>query len=148
MTFFSNPNRGTVPPSYGQYGRQNPYRQQRYYDTQPNPYRQQQYYDTRSNSFGSRQRDYLGPMNPNSRWEQDFTPYNWQQQPYYNPNDRQQPFANQNGSQEQQFNPYNRQQQGRPSLMDGLNTLMGHADTLSNGVNMMRQMGSILGFLR
>ena len=130
MTFFSNPNRGAYPPTYGQYGRPNPFRRQRNFNVSPNSFQQQ---------------DYFGPVNPNSRWQQDFNspinPSNWQQQPFSNPYDRQQqPF----------IDPYERQQQpfGRPSLMDGLNTLMGHAGTVTNGVNMMRQIGSILGFLR
>ena len=143
MTFFSNPNRGAYPPPYGQseqYGRPNPFRRQRNFNASPNPYQQQ---------------DYFPPVYPNSRWQQEFNspvnPYASQQQPFSNPYDRQQqPLIDPYDRQQQPFfNPYDRQQpSGRPSLMDGLNTLMGHAGTVTNGVNTMRQIGSLLGFLR
>ena len=46
----------------------------------------------------------------------------------------------------------NRYEQPRPSRLRNLpqhfNTLMGHAGTLQNGVNMMRQISSLLGMFR
>lgn len=69
-----------------------------------------------------------------------------QQQPFFDPYGRQQqPEFNQQG-------PFQQQQQQQPSrfgrLPDTLNTLMGHAGTITNGVNMMRQFGSLLSLFR
>ncbi|WP_230875113.1 hypothetical protein [Lysinibacillus cavernae] len=51
------------------------------------------------------------------------------QQPYYSPN---------------------QQMQGSRlgNLPDHLNTIMGHAGTITNGVNMLRQMGALLSLFR
>ena len=75
-----------------------------------------------------------------------------QQQPFYNPGpyQQQQPF---NGPYNQQpFNNQYFQQQPQGSnfgrLPDQLNRIMGHAGTITNGVNMMRQMGAIFSLFR
>ena len=75
-----------------------------------------------------------------------------QQQPFYNPGpyQQQQPF---NGPYYQQpFNNQYFQQQPQGSnfgrLPDQLNRIMGHAGTITNGVNMMRQMGAIFSLFR
>lgn len=52
------------------------------------------------------------------------------------------------GPWQQQVNPYQQMQNpgnGRPNNM---NTLMGHMGTITNGINMMRQFGSILSLFR
>ena len=46
-------------------------------------------------------------------------------------------------------NPYEQQRPSRfGRLPEHFNTLMGHAGTLQNGVNMMRQISSLLGMFR
>ncbi|AWE07964.1 hypothetical protein DCE79_11440 [Lysinibacillus sp. 2017] len=51
---------------------------------------------------------------------------------------------------QQMFNPY--QQQPQPSrfgmVSDNLNTMMGHMGTITNGINMMRQVGGIMSLFR
>lgn len=79
--------------------------------------------------------------------------------PYYPPNPRNRPFPptyNQGfgppyqGMQQQPF--YFPTQQAPASrfgrLPSHLNTIMGHAGRISYGVNMLRQMGSLISFFR
>lgn len=51
---------------------------------------------------------------------------------------------------QQMFNPY--QQQPQPSrfgmVSDNLNTMMGHMGTVTNGINMMRQVGGLMSLFR
>lgn len=56
-------------------------------------------------------------------------------------------YPNQSWPQPYQINPY----EPTPpfgGLSDNLNTLMGHAGTITNGVNLMRQIGSFISLLR
>lgn len=51
----------------------------------------------------------------------------------------------------QQFNPYPQQQQQGSrfsGLSDNLNTMMGHVGTITNGINTMRQVGTMLNLFR
>ena len=80
------------------------------------------------------------------------------QGPFYSPNQfgNQGPFYNPNqfGNQGSFFNPnqfgmqdpasYYPNQQFGGSRLGGLNTLMGHVGTVTNGVNMLRQLGSLV----
>lgn len=83
--------------------------------------------------------------------------------PYYPPNRRNRPFpptynqgfgspyqGMQQGMQEQPF--YYPTQQPQASrfgrLPNHLNTIMGHAGRISYGVNMLRQVGSLISFFR
>ena len=80
--------------------------------------------------------------------------------PFYQPNPRRRPMPPSyrqgfgphfQGRQDQRFfypnqQPPNVSRFGR--LPDHLNTIMGHAGTITNGVNMMRQVGSLLRMFR
>ncbi len=70
-----------------------------------------------------------GPFPP--RYRQSFGPPNLgrQQQPFHYPN--QQPQTSRFGR-----------------IPQHLNTIMGHAGTITNGIGMLRQMGSLLRFFR
>lgn len=63
------------------------------------------------------------------------------------------PFYPQNpnyGPQQQPFNPY-QQMQGPGyggGLSDNLNTIMGHVGTVTNGINAMQQVGSLMNLFR
>ncbi|MGN7476950.1 hypothetical protein ACTHOQ_03770 [Solibacillus silvestris] len=49
----------------------------------------------------------------------------------------------------QQFNPYPQAPNSRyGGLSDNLNTMMGHVGTITNGINMMRQVGAMLSLFR
>lgn len=49
----------------------------------------------------------------------------------------------------QQFNPYFQGPGSRNrGLSDNLNTMMGHMGTITNGINMMRQVGVIMSLFR
>lgn len=134
MPFFpTEPRRGPMPPVYRQqFGPPNQMRpmynrpQQRPGFFQPYPQRQ--------------------PMSNLNRQPFGFSGPN-QQQPFFDPYARQQRDFNQQGSFQQQ-----QPQQQQPSrfgrLPDTINTLMGHAGTITNGVNVMRQFGSLLGLFR
>ena len=107
-----------------------------------------------------------GPAPP--LYRQRFGPPNQmrrQPEPYYypdqfrrpeNPNFYAEQFArqyyhpNQNIGQDAQFSPPAEQPRFSrlAKLPDQFNTLMGHAGTLQNGLNMMRQFGSFLGRFR
>ena len=87
--------------------------------------------------------------------------------PYYSPDPRRRPVPR---SYRQNFNPmyqgrreqpfsfnnprpfsFNNQQPQNSrfgNLSNSLNTMMGHAGTITNGVNMLRQMGSLLSLFR
>lgn len=79
--------------------------------------------------------------------------------PYFQPNFRRGPYLPSN---RQYFEPpfrgrmmqpsYYPNQQYQPSrlgnLPNHLNTIMGHAGTITNGVNMLRQMGAFLSLFR
>ncbi|WP_336046062.1 hypothetical protein [Solibacillus ferritrahens] len=50
---------------------------------------------------------------------------------------------------QQQFNPYSQAPSSRfGGLSDNLNTMMGHVGTITNGVNMMRQVGAMFNLFR
>lgn len=81
--------------------------------------------------------------------------------PFYPPNPRRRPFSpvyRQRGGPPNQMrrpnnsfhNPNRQQSQGFrfERLPEHFNTIMGHAGTIKNGVNMIRQFGSILGLFR
>ena len=56
---------------------------------------------------------------------------------------------NSNGQWQQPYNPYQQMpNQGNRGLSDNLNTIMGHVGTVTNGINAMRQVGSLLGMFR
>lgn len=125
MAFFPpNPGGGPFPPRYGQnFGPPGPF------SRQGNPY--------------------PPPFPPQS-------PIAGQGNPYFNPysyGNQGQPFFNQNPYGMQgpgSFFP-NQQPYGTPGFggMSGqLNTLMGHVGTVTNGVNMLRQLGSFMGMFR
>ena len=74
--------------------------------------------------------------------------------PFYPPNPGRRPFPPGN---RQRFGPPNRirrqprsffapNQQARPSRLSGLQTIMGHVGNVTNGINMLRQMGSFFKF--
>lgn len=77
--------------------------------------------------------------------------------PFYPPNPGRRPFPPGN---RQGFRPPNRfsrqprpfftapNQQAPTSRFQGLRTVMGHVGTVTNGINMLRQMGSVLKFFR
>lgn len=151
---------------YGQNGRPNPFgRMQQEFNGTPNMFgRRQQEFNSPLNQFSRpQQQNYYVPTDP-FRWQQDvdnwgnpsnnqepsFNPY--QQQPPYldSYNRQQQPGFNSNNRQPPFINPYQQQPpiRRRPPIQDTLNTIMSHAGTINNGVNMIRQMGSLLASLR
>ena len=152
-------------PQYGQYGQPNSFGgMQEEFNTMPNSFgRRQQEINNPLNQFSrqQQQQNYYGPTEQ-FRWQQDqgssrnlnnsqqpsFNPYQ-QQQPFFDPFNRQQPAFNPNNRQPP-INPYQQQQpiRRRPPIQDTLNTLMSHAGTINNGVNILRQMGSLLASLR
>ncbi len=80
--------------------------------------------------------------------------------PYFHPNARRGPYPPSNRQyfgppfrgrlvQQPYYSP-NQQSQGLRlgNLPDHLNTIMGHAGTITNGVNMLRQMGSLLSLFK
>lgn len=79
--------------------------------------------------------------------------------PFYPPNSRMRPFPPSyrqgfgppmQGTQGQPFfNPYQQPQTSRfGRLPQHINTIMGHAGTITYGVNMLRQMGAFINFLK
>ncbi|OXS76304.1 hypothetical protein B1B04_04825 [Lysinibacillus sp. KCTC 33748] len=79
--------------------------------------------------------------------------------PFFPPNSRMRPFPPSyrqgfgppmQGRQGQPFfNPYQQPQTSRfGRLPQHLNTIMGHSGTITYGVNMLRQMGAFMNFLR
>lgn len=84
------------------------------------------------------------------------TPYFQQQNQMGNPYYSQGPFGNQgqsffNQNQFGQQGPaayYPNQQFGARGLTGNLSNLMGHVDTVKNGVNMLRQFGSLMTLFR
>ena len=93
----------------------------------------QQYGPPRQNGF-SRLRDAFYPSYPQN--QQQFYPYQQAPDPRF--------------GQQQPFYPFQQgpQQPRTGGLSDNLNTMMGHVGTITNGINMMRQMGSILSIFR
>ena len=126
---------------------------------QPNP---------RRSPFPERNRQGYGPPNQGRREQPFFNQYQGRrEQSFFNQNRgrQEQPFFNQyQGRQEQPFyyqnqgfqeQPYYYPDQQYPApglggggLTNNLNTLMGHAGTITNGVNMFRQLGSIMSLFR
>lgn len=112
-----------------------------------NPYMQ-------TNPFGAPQQPFQRP--PFGAPQQPFqrSPFGAPQQPYggsFRNFNRMQPnFYNpQNfNNQQQYFNNFQQSPRQRPPIGDTFNMLAGHMGTLNNGVNMIRQMGSLLGLLR
>ncbi|WP_107923763.1 hypothetical protein [Lysinibacillus parviboronicapiens] len=79
--------------------------------------------------------------------------------PFYPPNPRRRPLpqryrqgfgSSYQGRQEQPFFYPMQQPQAFKfgNLPDSLNAIMGHAGTITNGVNMLRQMGSLLSLFK
>ncbi|MGG0658346.1 hypothetical protein [Rummeliibacillus pycnus] len=136
MPFYQpDPRRSALPPSYRQgFG---PPNQGRQGFGPPNQGRQ---------GFGppNQGRQGFGPPN---QGRQGFGPPNQGRQGFGLPNQGRQGFGPPyQGRQEQRFFDPNQRQNvssfGR--LPDHLNTIMGHAGTIKNGVNMMREIGSFL----
>jgi len=79
--------------------------------------------------------------------------------PYYSPNPRRRPVPRRY---RQSFDPMMQNMRPQPSsfnnqqprnsrfgnLADNLSAMKGHADTITSGVNMLRQMGSLLSLFR
>ena len=124
---------------------------------QPNP---------RRSPFPERYRQDFGPPNQGRREQPFFNPNQGrrerpfyyqnqgrQEQPYYYQNQgrQEQPYYYQNQGRQEQPYYYPDQQYQAPGfggLTNNLNTLMGHAGTITNGVNMFRQLGSIMSLFR
>ena len=151
-------------PQFGQYGRPNPFgRMQQEFNAMPNMFgRRQQEFNSPLNQFSrhQQQQNYYGTTEQ-FRWQQNpgssrnlennqqpsFNPYQ-QQQPFYDSFNRQQPAFNSNNRQPPN-NPYQQRPiRRRPPIQDTLNTLMSHAGTINNGVNILRQMGSLIASLK
>ena len=154
-------------PQFGQYGRPNPFgRMQQEFNAMPNIFgRRQQEFNSPLNQFSRpQQQNFYGPTDQFNRWQQDVGNWgnpssnqepsfnsNQQQQPFLDPyNRQQQPAFNSNNRQPPLINQYQQQQPIRriPPIQDTLNTIMSHAGTINNGVNVIRQMGSLLASLR
>ena len=78
------------------------------------------------------------------------TPNSFPQQNYFYPPNQENSFGiNQWQQQQQPFNPYqqipNQQFNGMP---DNLNRIMGHVQTITNGINMVSQVGSLMSLFR
>ncbi len=76
--------------------------------------------------------------------------------PFYPPNPRRRPFSPGNSSRfgspnrmrrQPRLRPFSNSTQKAPRLQ-GLQKVMGHVGTVTNGVNMLRQMGSFLKFFK
>ena len=101
-----------------------------------------------SNRMGRQDESFYYPNRFRRRDDSYSYPYQYSRQPqpyYYPPQDT--------GYDAQFGNPYEQQQQysqfgGGGRLPGRLNSLMGHAGTLTNGYYMMRQIGSLLGMFR
>ena len=78
--------------------------------------------------------------------------------PFYPPNPGRRPFppgnrqrfgpSNQMGRRPRPFIAPNQNQQAPTSRLQGLKSVMGHAGTVTNGINMLRQMGSVFKFFK
>mgnify|MGYP003467396893 FL=1 len=125
MRFYPpNPRRGPVPPLYRQQ-----FRPSNRMDRRPDSFNY-------PNQFGRREDFYSYPYQ-----------YSRQRQPYYYPEQHtgyDSPVGNSNVG--------NSNERPRPSrfgrLPEHFDTLMGHADKVQNGINMMRQVSSFLGMFR
>ncbi|MGN7116949.1 hypothetical protein [Lysinibacillus odysseyi] len=132
MTFYPpNPGRGPFPPGYrqnfGPPGYPAPFGRQ----VSPNPVPQ----------FRAQPPFYQQPYPMGRPGNPFFSP-----SPFGNQG---QPFLNQNQFGMQDPNAYYPNQQFRgPGLSGHLNTLMGHVGTVTNGVNMLRQLGSLMTLFR
>lgn len=120
MRFYPpNPRRGPAPPLYRQ--RFGP-----------------------SNRMGRQEDSFYYPNRFRRRDDSYSYPYQYsrQPQPYYYPEQYMRYDSSVgNSSERPQVSRFGR-------LPDHLNTLMGHAGTIQNGVNMMRQFSSLLGMFR
>ena len=105
---------------------------QSYGPPRPNPFSR-----LRDAFYSSQGQQQFNPyqQGPNPRqWQQQYNPYQQAPDPrqWQQPND---PFQQAPGP-------------GSGSLSDNLNTMMGHVGTITNGINMMRQVGSIFSLFR
>ena len=131
MTFYPpNPGGGPFPPRYRQnFEPPRPFGRQGY--PPPPPFRRQAPFNPQGNPMGGQGNPYFNP-NPFGNQGQPFfgsDQFGMQDPAAYNPN---QPFGA----------PRSR------GLGGQLNTLMGHMGTVTNGVNMLRQLGSIMTMFR
>ena len=159
-------------PSSGQYGGPNSFGMGEQVPS-GNPFGRRQPGDSPFNPFNRpQQQDYYAPQNQFNRYQQNnnrsanrfieqqsySNPYQ-QQQPYFNRSQRQRPYftpyqqqpqqqeQQQQQLDQQQFQPQ-QQPPRRPPLQDTLNSLMSHADKVTHGVNMLRQMSNFLSSFR
>lgn len=138
MVFFLNePRGGMMPPNY----RQNFVPPNQMWGQPPQYYGPQQQTDfympePQLQQIFNQPSNFYGPNQPHPN----LNPF-FMQQPTMPPMNQQ----NQNQFQQQQP-----QQQQSPMgrFPDTFNTIMGHAGTIQNGVNMMRQLGSLLRLFR
>ena len=135
-----------------------------------NPFgRRQQRGDSPFNPFNRpQQQDYYAPQNQFNRSQQNFDRSDnrfTEQQNYYNPYQQQQPYFDRSQRQRSYFPPHQQQQPQpqqleqqqfqpqqqpprRPPLQETLTSLMSHADKVTHGVNMLRQMSTFLSSFR
>lgn len=126
-------NRQVLGPSYQEQLFGSPYQGQQFVD----PYQGQQ--------FGP---PYQGQQFVNPYQGQQFVnPYQGQQ--FGGPYQGQQFGQNYDNRWNPAFMPPNNSSQGMlGNLPNHINTLMGHASTIQNGYNMMRQLGSVMGLFK
>ena len=104
--------------------------------------------DGRNFFSNSRQQFGYPPMSPP---QFGFAPPNSFQQPnYFSPYNQGNSFGIEPWQQQQvPFNPYQQiPNQGYGGLPDNLNRIMGHVGTITNGINMVRSIGSIMSLFR
>ena len=132
MTFYPpNPGGGPFPPRNRQnFGPPSPFGRQGNPYPPPAPFRRQAPFYPQGNPMGGQRNPFFNPR-----------PFGNQGQPFFDQN----PFGMQDPA---SYNP--NQQFGAPrrGVGDQLNTLMGHMGTVTNGVNMLRQLGSIMTLFR
>lgn len=95
----------------------------------------------------------FGPANQGQRRPNFYANSGRPAQPFFTSNQGRQepPFFSPNGNWQGQPNMYQNnpyQPPGLGALPDHLNTIMGHAGTVTNGLNMVRQLGSFMSLFR
>lgn len=159
-------------PSSGQYGGPNSFGMNEQVPS-GNSFGRRQRGDSPFNASNRpQQQDYYAPQNQFNRYQQNLNRSAnrfMEQQSYSNPYQQQLPYFNRYQRQQSNFPPYQQQQPPqqqqqqqleqqqfqqqqqpprRPPLHETLNSLMSHADKVTHGVNMLRQMSTFLSSFR
>ncbi len=135
MTLFPSFQRNPFPPGNPQGFFRQPYQQQAF-----PPYGGRSNQQFNPPYYGGGQGQFYSPPYPGGQGPSFFPPnFGGQGQSFFPPN---------TGGQGQFFSNHNSSQGRFGNLPNHINTLMGHAGTINNGLNMMRQFSSLMGLFR